>query len=351
MKTQTERRPDSQRPARSANKGRKYTKQTAHFEARRDGKPIIFGWGGHLTRHQKNQLARRAVWATTGLIVALIIAIIVGFWVNINIVVPNKAITSVNGQNIPQSDYHKMAVYRGAYYNNLLNGVNGLTAQRDALQSKINSTKDATLKATLTAQLSDITNNQIPTDQSLYVQSPLGNEAVEWLQDDIVIRNWLNQQSATLQNRINPTDAAVTKALNSFKSNFPRGVNYNDFLSQNTVSDSDMRAMLTVSLRRDDMQSYLASLITSPTRQVRASAIELATPADAKSIIQQLKSGADIAKLARQNRSIPQPRQKVVTLAGWLPVNTPNNMLAICGQPSITGSPIPLAKWAISAPI
>src|SRR5207245_8363318 len=104
MKSQTEQ-PVKQRTTRS-NKPKKYIKQTAHVEARRDGKPLIFGWGDHLSRTQKMQIQRRAVWSLTILIVAGIIAIFVGFWININIVVPNQPITSVNGQNIPQSDYH-----------------------------------------------------------------------------------------------------------------------------------------------------------------------------------------------------------------------------------------------------
>src|SRR5436305_6287964 len=148
MKSQMARGSDTQRPTRST-KTRKYIKQTAHFEARRDGKPIIFGWGGHLSRNEKNQLARRAVWAITISLVAFIIFILVGFWVNINIIVPNRTISSVNDQNVPQSDYDKMAVFRGELYNNQLNGVHGLIAQRDALQNKINSTKDETQKADL----------------------------------------------------------------------------------------------------------------------------------------------------------------------------------------------------------
>lgn len=67
MTSQTARRPNSPRPTRSA-KARKYTKQTAHVEARRDGKPLIFGWGGHLSRTEKTRLQRRIIWAMTALI-------------------------------------------------------------------------------------------------------------------------------------------------------------------------------------------------------------------------------------------------------------------------------------------
>lgn len=316
MKSQTARGPDTQRPTRSA-KTRKYVKQTAHFEARRDGKPIIFGWGGHLSRNEKDQLARRAVWGIIISLVALIVLVVVGFWVNINIIVPNKTISSVNGQNIPQSDYHKIAVFKGELYNNQLNGVHGLIAQRDALQSKINSTKDAKQLADLNSQLQILTQATIPNLQNLYVQSPLGSEAIGWLQDDIVLRNWLNKQSSTIRSQINPSDAAITRAMNDFKANFPKGIDYNTFLSQNSVSDNDMRAMMTVNLRRNNMQAYQASLITSPARQVQARIIAVATPADAQNIIKQIKGGADFARLAGEKSLDSSTKSKGGEL-GWL---------------------------------
>jgi len=297
MKSQTVRGPDGQRPTRSA-KTKKYIKQTAHFDARRDGKPLIFGWGGHLSHKEKSHLARLAVWAVTLLMVACIVFILVGFWVNINIVVPSKAISSVNDQNIPQSDYHRMAVFKGELYNNQLNGVHGLIAQQNALQNQINSTKDANQKATLSDQLSTLTQSIIPNIQNLFVQSSLGNEAVQWLQEDIVLRNWLSQQSSTIQKQINPSDAALNSAMNDYKANFPKGLDYNTFLNSYSVTDNDMRAMMAVNLRRNNMQTYEASLIKSPARQVKARIIEVATPADAQSIIKQIKGGADFAKLA-----------------------------------------------------
>jgi len=65
MKSQTER-PVKQRSTRS-NKSRKYNRQTAHVEARRDGKPLIFGWGKHLSHVEKVRIQRRATWAIAGL--------------------------------------------------------------------------------------------------------------------------------------------------------------------------------------------------------------------------------------------------------------------------------------------
>ena len=138
MKSSTERparRPENQRPARSA-KTKKYRKQTAHIEARRDGKPLIFGWGKHLSHTEKVKIQRRATWTMTGLIVLILIGTIVGFWINNNIIIPGLPITSVNGHQIPQSEYRQMVALQTQLEVNKLYGPNGLTAQSQSLQKQ-----------------------------------------------------------------------------------------------------------------------------------------------------------------------------------------------------------------------
>jgi hypothetical protein len=324
MKSQTTRRSGEQGTTHSGetrkytSRRKKYTRQTAtYFEGRRDGKPLIFGWGGHLSRKEKNQLAQRTVWTLTILVATIIVLTIVGFCINIYVIVPHKTISSVNGQNIPQIDYHKMAVYKGKDYDNQLNGVHGLIAQSNALKDQIENTKDENQKTALINQLGTLTQTAIPVFQSRYIQSAVGNEAIGWLQDDLVIRKWLSQQSQTLKNQTNPSDAAITKALNSFKAAFPKGDSYDNFLSQNKVSDDDMRAMVAVSLRRDNLQTYQASLITSPARQVKARIITVATPADAQDILKKLKAKADFAALAKE-KSVDTATKSNGGDLGWL---------------------------------
>src|SRR5947199_6122524 len=136
MNSQTARRPENQRPTRPT-KSRKYVKQTARFEGKRDGKPLIFGWGGHLSHNQKVQLQRRATWITAISLLLLIVVVLVGFWININVITPGLPITSVNGQQIPQSLYRKMVAFKAQSAQNQLNGPNGLTAQRDSLRKQV----------------------------------------------------------------------------------------------------------------------------------------------------------------------------------------------------------------------
>src|SRR5437763_11500510 len=122
MKNSTEgpvRRPESSRSARSA-KTKKYTKQTARVGARRDGKPLIFGWGKHLSHTEKVRIQTRITWIIAGILGLLIIGVIVWFWLDINVIIPGKAITTVNGHAIPQSQFRKLVAVKAQLEDNFI---------------------------------------------------------------------------------------------------------------------------------------------------------------------------------------------------------------------------------------
>ncbi len=340
MNSQTARRPDTKRPIRPA-KANKYTRQTARVEARRDGKPLIFGWGGHLSRSEKIVLQRRAIWSITTAIAVLIVAVIVGFWVNVNIIAPAQPVTTVNGHGIPQADFRKLLAVKAQIELNKIQGAHGLFSQRDALNKQVTTqqadvtaitkqiatltTQIKTLPAgtqrsnaeaqlaglkqkltdsqavatTLSSQYSNITKNTIPLEQQLYTQPQQTSESATWLQDDEIIREWLATQNSSINAQINPGSSAVDKAVKDFSANFPAGSTYQKFLSSNNVSDNDVRAALTLNLRRTNMQTYVTSLVVSPTYQVLARGITASTQNDANNLLKQLKGGADFGKLAK----------------------------------------------------
>ncbi len=351
MKSQTARRPESgpKRPARSnkSNKPKQYRRQTARFEGKRDGKPLIFGWGGHLSHSQKVQLQRRATWAVAITFLVLIVLVLVGFWVDFNIITPGLPITSVNGHAIPQSLYRKMVAFKAQEVDNQLNGRHGLIAQRDSLKQQVDAAQAATNattaeinklvqqinalkpnqaaeKAALNKQLAaerakyqtqqnqvdnlnkqyiDLTQNTIPQVQQGYNQSQVGNDSAIWLQNDELIREWLANQSSAVQAQVNPSPSQLSRAMSDFKNNLPANLSYSAFLKQDGLSDSDVQAMMTVQLRRQNMQNYLASQIKSPAYQVLARQMVIDTQAHAQQLLNQLKHGADFAKLARANSS------------------------------------------------
>lgn len=344
MKSSTERplrRPENQKAVRAA-KTKRYARQTAHVEARRDGKPLIFGWGGHLSRTEKTRIQRRATWAIAGLIGLLIIGVILGAWININVIIPGLPISTVNGHQIPQSQYRKMVAFKTELELQKLNGPHGLNAQKKSLEQQdldqqniiSTTTKQITdltkqikalppgsnqlaglkaqLKAAqdkqaaaqaqhakLTQQITNLTQNTIPIEQQGFTQSQIGNDSASWLQDDEIIREWLATQSSTVQAKVNASTSQINSAMNDFKANVPTTSSYSQFLKQDGVSDDDMRVMMTIKLRRDNMQNYLASLEVSPTYQVLARSMTFSTMADAQKALKKLQQGADFGKLAK----------------------------------------------------
>ena len=344
MASQTEqpvKRPAKQKTTRST-KSKRYYKQTAHVEARRDGKPLIFGWGKHLSHAEKVKLQRRATWTMAGIFGLLIVGTILAFWININIITPGKPITSVNGHDIPQSQYRKMVAVKTQLAYNAIYGKGGLEAQasdltkQDAAQlKKINDltkqvdTLNKEIKAlpagpsqqrtnlenqltsankqlsdaqtthqNLSGQINNLNQNTIPLVKQSFTQSQVGNDSVAWLQDDELVREWLATQSPAIQNKVNPTDAQVNKALNDLKATLPTTTSYSSFLSQMGISNDDVISMLTIKVRRDNMQNYLASQIVSPTYQVLSRTITVDTEAAANKILQELKNGGDFGKIA-----------------------------------------------------
>lgn len=357
MNSQTARRPENQRPTRPS-KARKYVKQTARFEGKRDGKPLIFGWGGHLSHNQKVQMQRRATWIAAISFILLIAVVLVGFWININVITPGLPITSVNGHQISQSLFRKMVAFKAEVAQNK---INGLTAQRDSLRKQVATQQQSidqtnkqittlnnqikklpagpgTQRTTLEKQLADaktqlatqqtklaalnqqyttVSQTTLPQEQANYNQPQVANDSVTWLQDDELMREWLANQSSSVQAQINPTPVAVSRAMNDFEANIPKTTTYNAFLSKDGVSGDDMQAMMTIKLRRDNMQTYLASQAVSPTYQVLARTMTIDTKPNAQKILNQLKQGQDFGKLAKAKSQDNNTNTKGGDL-GWL---------------------------------
>lgn len=362
MNSQTARKPANKRPARS-NKPKKYVKQTARFEARRDGKPLIFGWGGHLSHNEKVRFQQRATWAVAGLIAFLIVAVIVGAWLNINVITPGLPITTVNGQQIPQSTYRKLVAVKTQLEEDRLNGPNGLIAQRDNLKKQVDAEQQTIDKQTtqidtlnkqikalpagsqsnaqrqqlntqltqakkdlnaaqtkhdqLNQEYNDLATNVIPNEQQLFTQSQVGNDSATWLQDDELIREWVASQSSSVQAKINPTASQISQDLKALTANMQKGMTYSKFLSQDNVSDDDVHTMLALIQRRSNMQNYLAAKIVSPAYQVHARWMTLSNNSDAQKALKQLHSGSDFGALAK-SKSVDATTASKGGDLGWL---------------------------------
>jgi hypothetical protein len=277
----------SKTPATKANgSAAKYrVRQTARVEGLRDGKPLIFGWGRHLTRVQKARYQRVALVSFAGAVILAILGVLVYGVLNETIFIPNSAVVTVNGVKITQETYRKnLAVEAQQLWNTLQSEVQ----QDTALQPKV-ATGDATA-----ANQQAVLESQIQSNEGKYSESTVTGTAITDLMNDQLIIAGAKQLEAEKHlpaSTFDPTSKEINDALAAFKKAFPKNETYASFLKANSMTDSDVRATLAMQLRATKMQTYLAAQYVSPTRQVHIREIQTDTAANAAAARKALVDG------------------------------------------------------------
>jgi PPIC-type PPIASE domain len=284
----------------------RYRRQTARagVEFRRDGKPLIFGWGRHLSRLQKNRIQVRATYSFFGIIVIAVVGIFAFGWLQQNVLIPNQTMVSVNSANISQDAFRKELAYQAQVLWN-------------KLQSEILQQQAASAKANAGDQSANQRNQTlialIQTDEASYQQATITQSTSDQLVQDQLIQQGIQQfeASGVPASHFTVTTKDVNARLDAFKKAFPKGETYQQFLSANSLSDDDVRASIRIDLRHDHMQTYLSSLLVSPTLQLHLRKIELDTLAHANSVRAQLlkdPSNATWSTLAKQSSLDPNTK-------------------------------------------
>jgi hypothetical protein len=296
MSNQTLQKSSTRRQARTkAGRTAPPPRPATRFEGRRDGKPLIFGWGTHLTRKQKSQIQTRALYILTGIVVAAILLVFGIGWLQQNVIIPNQTIVTVNGVHLSQDTYRKQLAYDAqSAYNNV---------KAELKQYAQLSTKAASGDTTAATQ-QQILQSQIQADEGNYSQTTLSTNTVNELVEDQLIQQGIRAQFPHDAAKLQPTAAAVSAALAKFKASFPADEHYADFLSQDNLSEDDLRAAIIITLRRTLLQQYLTDHLVSPAKQVHLREIQVSSAADATKVLAKLqKDGSDASwsTLAKQD--------------------------------------------------
>ncbi len=314
MSNQTMQRSTTKRRVRAKNSSSagNFSRQTARLEGRRDGKPLLFGWGAHLTRAQKARIQRRAAYSFAGLVIVLVIGVFVFGLLQQNIFIPNQSIVTVNGVHISQDQYRRVLAVDSQ---DLWNRIQSELKQQGQLVPKLQAgDKAATDQNTILTE-------QIQSDEANYSQAQITQSTIQQMIEDQLIR----QNEKQFPNaKIEPTAQDITAKLNAFKAAFPTGETYAQFLQKDSLSDSDVRAALAIQLRRANLQAYLSSQLVSPTRQVHIRLIQTNDTAKARQILSSLQkdpSDANWSKLAKQD-SLDVTGKNVGGDQGWVPPGT-----------------------------
>ena len=315
----------SARTGQSARKSSRYRRQTARLglETRRDGKPLVFGWGRQLSRLQKHRIQNRAAYTFFGTILAAVVAVGIFGVIQQNILIPNQSIVTVNGTGIKQDTYRKELAYKSQVEWNL---IQSMLAQEQETAKKAQGGDQAA------TQQDQALISQIQAEESNYAQASLTQNAVDALADDLIVqagaRQFITRDHAKAS-QFTPDTASVNKALADFKKAFPKGETYAQFLSADNLSEDDVRAAIQVDLRSKLMNTYLQSLFVSPTKQVHLRRIQLDTQQHADQVHAQLvkdASDANWATLAKA-QSLDPTTKTVGGDMGWIFQGENDNVL------------------------
>lgn len=285
-------------------RGRLYRRQTARVEERRDGKPLIFGWGKQLSRRQKTKIQTRAFWVFTVVAILAVVGVLGYSFFYVNYIVPAQPIVTVNGQAIPQSLYRKLNYYISQ---NLANQIASVQSQLSAAQQKANS-NDPTTKAEGTQEVTNL-NNQLTALQAQWSIPTVSAVSSEDLVDDVLIQSQIPvlEAQGVPAAELEATPQKIDAKLASFKKSFPVTVSYSQFLSSAKMSEDDFRQVLAIIVRRDNMQQYQQSLIGPTGYQVHAWLIQANSTDEANKFLTQLKGvsaaqlPAEFQKLAKRS--------------------------------------------------
>ena len=280
--------------SRASSRTAQFRRQTARLEGRRDGKPLLFGWGSHLTKAQKALYQRLAAFGFLGLVIAAVVVTLVLGILNQNVFIPNQTFVTINGVKFTQDNYRKTLAFEAQTVWN-------------KLQIEIHQMNDVQTKAqqgdpNANTQL-QIIQAQIQTDEATYQQAQItGATATLMIEDQLIQRGAkrFEQQNHVPASTFTPSNSDINKALDTFKKSFPENEKYSDFLSKNGLSESEIRDFVQIQLRRDKMQTYLQSTMTSPARQAHLRNIEVNTKADAENVLKQIQKTGDWNGLAKK---------------------------------------------------
>ena len=328
MSNQTLNRPATKRRASSKNaknagRNPRYRKQTARLDGRRDGKGLVLGWGKHLTKVQKDRIQTRAAYGLFAGVIILMIGILIFGVIQQNVIIPNETITAVNGQNITQDSYRQLLAYNSQV---AWNQYSSLLQQQNQLATKIaaGDPSATTLNQTLTSQIQTVEGN--------YSQSELTQTTMDQVVENQLILQGIAQflkQNPKLAAKLEPTSAAITAQLTSFKNAFPEGETYTEFINRDNLTTSEVRADIALELRRTLMQNYLATLLVSPARQVHLRRIETSTAAQATKILNQLQSNKITWAAAAKQYSLDPNTKALGGDMGWVPPGTGDAGIAL----------------------
>jgi len=273
-------------PARPPRTKRRTPQRAVPQSVRRSGKPLFFGWGAHLTHHEREQVKER-IAASIGVIIALtVIALLVNGWVQDNVVKPaaqraklTKPVAKVGSTVITNGWYHKVLKYQTTVLTNQLSRY-----QSEAQALAASKSKKAQQQASLLQSfMSQLSSQQAQLPQTVYQQM---------IANQIVLQRG---GSAGLH----VTAAAKAKFLHNIIYKQAGGpLKFSLAAHGYSMTPTQLKSLLLADFLNQKMQTVLAAKVPSRELQVHARNVLVSRHALAVKVERQLKHGASWKALA-----------------------------------------------------
>lgn len=230
-----------------------YRRTSAIIDERPDGKPLLFGYGRHLSKREKDRVLNRIAYGALAAVITISLAVIVTVLVYNSFIYPNQAVAWVNGQGISRHDRDVMTNYYTA-----------AEAQQVSQGASASQLGDPQTLAVEQLQQSLLT--------SISAKSKLS------------ITGSMAEGSTLLGQELGKNQAAFTAKLQQY----------------NISRDDYVRLVEIPQVLEQKVGVYLTRNNATVAEQWHYARISLKTQADAKAILQQLAGGANFASIAKK---------------------------------------------------
>lgn len=270
---------------------------------RRSGKPVFFGWGAHLTHHEREQVKER-IAAAIGILLALaVIALLVNGWYQDNVARPaaerallSRPVARVGGKVITNGWYHKVRKFRKAVLKSQLQ-------QYQADYSKASTGKTAADKARASQ-------DQSIMSQITSAEQQLSYQVMQELVDAAIVAARGPADGLLI------SKAAEQKYVSGVVKQYGGPANFAISAHTEGMSSSQLTSLILSDYKVTQMEKQLSAKVPTSGVEANVRHILVKTDALAKKIEAELKRGGSWKTLAAKYSTDPGSKTKGGEL-GW----------------------------------
>jgi parvulin-like peptidyl-prolyl isomerase len=266
---------------------------SARVADRRDPRPIIFGYGKNLTRHERERAKERLAMVGVA-VVALVCVLVLAFgWVNENIIIPAQPVATVNGADIHQDAYTRMQKWEQLQLNSRISQV------QQEMASVASNKNSGPITQYLQQQLTQLQNQQ----------QTLPGDTMTSMEETIVLR-----QAAKSQYGIQASAADLNKQTATVQKQIGGATAYKNVLSSTGLSASDFRTWIVepafLTTKVTDRVGATVSQYGPLEVHARHILVSAKNKALAETLLKELQHGASWTALAKKYSTDPGSKDK-----------------------------------------